>query len=102
MFVWKEARESSLVKHSVGILCLGLEPRSAVWKAQMHPQDMVALIGIFVSGYFSSIQCDQIGRFLKFLFTKFPSKVVQIYLDKLGLFRKTKLFNFYFNIWAHW
>ena len=74
MFVWKEARESSLVKHSVGILCLGLEPRSAVWKAQMHPQDMVALIGIFVSGYFSSIQCDKIGRFFKVLVHKVSFK----------------------------
>ena len=69
MFVWKEARESSLVKHSVGILCLGLEPRSAVWKA-----DMAALIGIFVSGYFSSIQCDQIGRFFKVLVHKVSFK----------------------------
>ena len=104
MFVWKEARESSLVKHSVGILCLGLELRSAVWKAQMHPQDKIwrhSLEYLLVATLVAS-NVTRLDDFLKFLFTKFPSKVVQIYLDKLGLFRKTKLFNFYFNIWAHW
>ena len=59
-------------------------------------------------------QCDQIGRFLKFLATEFLAKVAQIFSNNFGLLWKMDLFTVFWatfvdnwatfcsNIWSHW